>query len=141
MEQGKSQEEQSEQKGKSGWSYLFIILLGSGLLLLSEYFIVQMGWIHMFSIVPILFLNSTLIGFVLKKQKWNWYSYGMDNGVMIGIGIVLLYGLISIPYNFQREGKDAIIYILNSLAVVIAGLFFYPVVLRMFTKRNRKKGS
>jgi len=105
---------------------------GAALLLLSEWILVHFHLVHMFAIVPTLFLNSGIIGFFMKKQKWNWYQNGVDNGVMVGIGIILLYGLVSVPYNFHRVGHDAIIYLLNSLAMVIAGMFFYPVVIRLF---------
>ncbi|WP_339061359.1 hypothetical protein [Tepidibacillus marianensis] len=76
---------------------------------------------------------------VLSVDRGFWSRFVSDNGVIIGVGIVLLYGLVSVPYNFHRVGKDAIIYLLNSFAMVIAGMFFYPVVIRLFIKRNWKK--
>ena len=128
-----------QQKEKKWIDYFVVIISGSALLLSFEYLLVYFQLIHMFSILPTIFLSAGIIGLWIKSTGWTRYYQEIDNGVVLGLAIALLYGVVSVPLNFQRTGSDAILYILFSLGMTLAGLFVFPVVLRMFIKRKKKE--
>ena len=125
----------AQEKGVK--DYLFVIITGTVLLLFFEKLLDAIEFIHMYSILPTVFVTSGMIGWWLKRTGWTRYSHEFDNGVIIGLAIAVLYGFISIPLNFRRTDSDALLYILFSLGMTIASLFVLPVVLRMFIKRQK----
>lgn len=127
----------NKQNEKKWIDYFVVIISGSALLLSFEYLLVYFHLIHMFSILPTIFLSAGIIGLWIKRTGWSRYYQELDNGVILGLAIALLYGVVSVPLNFQRTSSDAILYILFSLGMTIASLFVLPVVLRMFIKRHK----